>query len=124
MSVLFPFLIIIMGILGLGLGMFISSLVTKYRDFSYLIGFGVQLLMYVSAVVYPMALVKEKMPDYAWIVQYNPLAYIIETTRYMLLSVGTISVQGLLYTTVITVVLFLVGVLIFNKTEKKFIDTV
>jgi lipopolysaccharide transport system permease protein len=124
MSVLFPFLIIIMGILGLGLGMFISSLVTKYRDFSYLIGFGVQLLMYVSAVVYPMALVKEKMPDYAWIVQYNPLAYIIETTRYMLLSVGTISVQGLLYTTVITIVLFLVGVLIFNKTEKKFIDTV
>jgi lipopolysaccharide transport system permease protein len=124
MSVLFPFLIIIMGILGLGLGMFISSLVTKYRDFSYLIGFGVQLLMYVSAVVYPMALVKEKTPDYAWIVQYNPLAYIIETTRYMLLSVGTISVQGLLYTTVITVVLFLVGVLIFNKTEKKFIDTV
>jgi lipopolysaccharide transport system permease protein len=80
--------------------------------------------MYVSAVVYPMALIKEKMPDYAWIVVYNPLAYVIETTRYMLLNIGTISVQGLLYTTVITVVLFLIGVLIFNKTEKKFIDTV
>jgi lipopolysaccharide transport system permease protein len=124
LSVLFPFLIVVMGILGLGLGMFISSLVTKYRDFSYLIGFGVQLLMYLSAVVYPMALVREKMPDYAWLVQYNPLAYIIETTRYMLLNVGQISIWGLGYTFAVTVVLFLVGVLIFNRTEKSFIDTV
>ena len=122
--VFFPLLIIVMGILGLGLGMFISSLVTKYRDFSYLIGFGVQLLMYVSAVVYPMALVKEKMPEYVWLVQYNPLAYIIETTRYMLLNVGHISFWGLGYTFVATVVIFLVGVLIFNRTEKSFIDTV
>ena len=122
--VFFPLLIIVMGILGLGLGMFISSLVTKYRDFSYLIGFGVQLLMYISAVVYPMALVKEKMPEYVWLVQYNPLAYIIETTRYMLLNVGHISFWGLGYTFVATVVIFLVGVLIFNRTEKSFIDTV
>ena len=122
--VFFPILIIVMGILGLGLGMFISSLVTKYRDFSHLIGFGVQLLMYVSAVVYPMALVKEKMPEYAWLVQYNPLAYIIETTRYMLLNVGHISFWGLGYTFLATVLIFLVGVLIFNRTEKSFIDTV
>jgi lipopolysaccharide transport system permease protein len=123
-SVLFPFLIVVMGILGLGVGMIISSLVTKYRDFTYLIGFGVQLLMYVSAVVYPMALVKEKMPDYAWLVQYNPLAYIIETTRYMLLNVGHISIWGLGYTFALTVVSFLVGMFIFNRTEKSFIDTV
>ena len=122
--VFFPILIIVMGILGLGLGMFISSLVTKYRDFSHLIGFGVQLLMYVSAVVYPMALVKEKMPEYAWLVQYNPLAYIIETTRYMLLNVGYLSFWGLGYTFLATVLIFLVGVLIFNRTEKSFIDTV
>ena len=122
--VFFPLLILVMGILGLGLGMFISSLVTKYRDFSYLIGFGVQLLMYVSAVVYPMALVKEKMPEYAWLVQYNPLAYIIETTRYMLLNVGYLSFWGLGYTFLATVLIFLVGVLIFNRTEKSFIDTV
>jgi lipopolysaccharide transport system permease protein len=123
-SVLLPFLIVVMGILGLGVGMIISSLVTKYRDFTYLIGFGVQLLMYVSAVVYPMALVKEKMPDYAWLVQYNPLAYIIETTRYMLLNVGHISIWGLGYTFALTVVSFLVGMFIFNRTEKSFIDTV
>jgi lipopolysaccharide transport system permease protein len=122
--VFFPLLIVLMGVLGLGLGMFISSLVTKYRDFSNLIGFGVQLLMYLSAVMYPMALIKEKLPSYGWLVQYNPLAYIIETARYMLLDVGQISVFGLLYTFAVTVVVFLVGVLIFNKTEKSFIDTV
>ena len=122
--VFFPFLIVLMGVLGLGLGMFISSLVTKYRDFSYLIGFGVQLLMYVSAVMYPLALIKEKIPHYAWLVQYNPLAYIIETTRYMLLNVGEISILGLIYTTIVTIVLLLVGILIFNRTEKSFIDTV
>jgi lipopolysaccharide transport system permease protein len=123
-SLFFPILIILMGILGLGLGMIISSLVTKYRDFTYLIGFGVQLLMYLSAVMYPIALVNEKMPDYAWLVKYNPLAYIIETTRYMLLNVGAISYWGLTYTFVITILLFFVGILIFNKTEKSFIDTV
>ncbi|MET0760136.1 MAG: ABC transporter permease [Flavobacterium sp.] len=120
----FPLLIVLMGVLGLGLGMLISSLVTKYRDFTYLIGFGVQLLMYLSAVMYPMALIKDKIPDYAWLVQYNPLAYVIETTRYMLLNVGQISVLGLVYTAIVTVVVFFVGLLIFNKTEKSFIDTV
>jgi len=122
--VFFPLLIVLMGVLGLGMGMFISSLVTKYRDFSYLISFGVQLLMYLSAVMYPMALIKEKLPTYGWLVQYNPLAYIIETSRYMLLNVGQISIWGLGYTFVVTVAVFLVGVLIFNKTEKSFIDTV
>ncbi len=122
--VFFPLLIILMGVLGLGSGMFISSLVTKYRDFSYLISFGVQLLMYVSAVMYPLSLIEEKIPNYAWLVHYNPLAYIIETARCMLLNVGHISIWGLGYTFVVTVVVFFVGVLIFNKTEKSFIDTV
>ncbi|RUT70393.1 ABC transporter permease [Flavobacterium cupreum] len=121
---LFPVLILVMGFLGLGLGMFISSLVTKYRDFSYLIGFGIQLLMYLSAVMYPMELIKQKLPGYGWIVEYNPLAYIIETSRYMLLNVGEISILGLCYTTIITIAVFFLGLLVFNKTEKSFIDTV
>jgi lipopolysaccharide transport system permease protein len=120
----FPLLVALMGILGLGLGMIISSLVTKYRDFTYLIGFGVQLLMYLSAVMYPMALLKEKLPTYGWLVEYNPLAYVIETCRYMLLNVGQISVLGLGYTFMVTVIVFFVGLLVFNKTEKSFIDTV
>lgn len=120
----FPFLIAIMGILGLGLGMLISSMVTKYRDFSYLIGFGIQLLMYLSAVMYPMELIKEKLPKFGWLVEYNPLAYIIETSRYLLLNVGEISVLGLSYTLLVTVAVFFIGLLVFNKTEKSFIDTV
>ncbi|MFW0737271.1 ABC transporter permease [Flavobacterium sp. T12S277] len=120
----FPILIIIMGILGLGLGMLISAMVTKYRDFSHLIGFGIQLLMYLSAVMYPMELIKDKLPSYGWLVEYNPLAYIIETTRFMLLNVGGISVLGLVYTLVVTITVFFIGLLVFNKTEKSFIDTV
>jgi lipopolysaccharide transport system permease protein len=123
-TVFFPFIIVLMGMLGLGLGMIISALVTKYRDLTYLIGFGVQLLMYVSAVVYPMSLIQEKMPDYAWIVKYNPLAYCIETTRYMLLGVGELPVWGMIYTLTVTVVVLLIGIILFNHTEKSFIDTV
>lgn len=122
--IFFPVLVVIMGILGLGLGMIISSMVTKYRDLSYLIGFGIQLLMYLSAVMYPMALIKDKLPKFGWLVEYNPLAYIVETSRYMLLNTGEISVLGLTYTLLITIVLFFIGLLIFNRTEKSFIDTV
>lgn len=121
---LLPFVILIMGVLGLGLGMIISSMVTKYRDLMYLIGFGVQLLMYISGVFYPMSLIASKVPQYAWIITYNPVAYIIETSRYMLLSVGELPFAGMAYTTVVTIIVFLVGVLLFNRTEKRFIDTV
>ena len=122
--VLFPVLVLLMGILGLGLGMIISSLVTKYRDLSFLIGFGVQLLMYVSAVMYPIALIKEKLPEYGWLVEYNPLAYVIEASRFMLLNEGEVSLFGVLYTVSITILVFFIGLLIFNKTENSFIDTV
>ena len=80
--------------------------------------------MYLSAVMYPMALLKEKLPKYGWLVDFNPLAYIVETTRFMLLNTGEISIVGLLITFVLTIVIFLAGLLIFNKTEKSFIDTV
>lgn len=121
---LMPVVIAMMGILGLGLGMIISSLVTKYRDFTFLVGFGVQLLMYVSAVMYPMALLKEKLPNYGWLIDLNPLAYIVETARFMLLSVGEISVIGIVVTFFLTILIFIIGLLVFNRTEKSFIDTV
>ncbi len=121
---LFPFIIIIMGVLGLGLGMIISSMVTKYRDLNYLVGFGVQLLMYISAVVYPMALVQQKMPDFVWLVKYNPLAYIIEISRNMILGIDELPIWGLVYALIFTVVSFFIGILLFNKTEKNFIDTI
>ncbi|WP_375234778.1 ABC transporter permease [Winogradskyella sp.] len=121
---IFPLLIILMAFQGLGLGMIISSMVTKYRDVKFLLNFGVQLLMYLSAVMYPLALMREKLPQFAWLVEYNPLAYIIEATRYVLLNDGSFSMKGLAYTSLITVVIFFLGLIIFNKTEKTFIDTV
>ena len=120
----FPVLVIFMGMLGLGLGMIISSLVTKYRDLTFLVSFGVQLLMYMSAVMYPIDLMKEKLNEYYWIVDYNPMAHVIETARFMLLNEGTISSFGIIYTSVITIIVLFVGIVIFNKTEKTFIDTI
>jgi lipopolysaccharide transport system permease protein len=122
--VLFPVLVLVMGLLGLGLGMIISSLVTKYRDLKFLVQFGVQLLMYVSAVMYPLALMREKLPKFAWLVEYNPLAYVIEAARYMLLTDGSLSVKGLIFTFAITLVILFFGLIIFNKTERTFVDTV
>jgi lipopolysaccharide transport system permease protein len=121
---LFPFLIIIMGMLGLGLGMIISSMVTKYRDLTFLVSFGVQLLMYISAVMYPISLVKEKLETLSWIVEYNPMAHVIETSRILLLGDGELSVNGILFSTLFTFIVFFVGLIIFNRTEKSFIDTV
>ncbi|MCH3881936.1 MULTISPECIES: ABC transporter permease [Tenacibaculum] len=119
-----PFLIISMGMLGLGLGMIISSMVTKYRDLTFLVSFGVQLLMYLSAVMYPLEIVKVKMPKYAWIVEYNPMTTVIETFRNIILGTGSVSVMQILYLLATAVVVFLVGLVIFNKTEKTFIDTI
>ena len=111
-----------MGMLGLGLGMIISSMVTKYRDLSFLVSFGVQLLMYVSLVSLPYKLFVEN--DLTWAVVYNPMAHIIELSRYVILGDGTTSFFGIAYTIAISVVVLFVGILIFNKTEKSFIDTI
>ena len=109
-------------LLGLGLGMIISSMVTKYRDLSFLLTFGVQLLMYISLVTLPYSLFKDN--GFAWAVDYNPMAYVIEFSRYVLLGEGTTSLFGVMYTLIFSVVVFLLGILIFNKTEKSFIDTI
>ncbi|WP_196886372.1 ABC transporter permease [Aureivirga sp. CE67] len=122
--VFFPVLVLIMGMLGLGLGMIISSMVTKYRDLTFLVQFGVQLLMYFSLVAYPMSLIEQKIPDLAWMVELNPMAHVIEISRFMLLNENNFSLSGIIYTTVISIVVFFVGLVIFNKTEKSFIDTI
>ena len=119
---LFPILVVCMGILGLGLGMIISSMVTKYRDLTFLVSFGIQLLMYISLVVIPLSLFQEKGVE--WLVMYNPMGYIIEMARYLLLNEGNVSQFGILYTIISSIVALLLGILIFNKTEKTFIDTI
>ena len=122
--VFLPFLIVLMGILGLGLGMIISSMTTKYRDLTFLVTFGVQLLMYGSAVMYPISYFKEKLPEYAWLVEYNPIAVIVEAFRNMMLNTGNVQISDMIYVTVISVIVFILGLIVFNRTEKSFIDTV
>lgn len=121
---LFPIYVLMMALLGLGLGMIISAFTTKYRDLTVLVGFATSLLVYFSAVPYPLSEVEKKMPEWAWVVQYNPLTQIIEGFRFMILDMGIFTWSGFFYTLFISILLFLFGLIIFNRTEKNFIDTV
>ncbi len=123
---LFPIYVILLAIYGLGLGMIISTMTTKYRDLSILLTFSVQLLMYLSAVPYPIGEFQSKQPQYAWIVDYNPLAQIIEGFRYSLFATDNLQFDWntLLITSLLGIALFLTGLILFNRTEKTFIDTV
>lgn len=121
---LLPVYIVIMALMGLGFGMIISAFTTKYRDLSFLIGFATSLLIYISAVPYPLEEVEKEIPEYAWIVQYNPLTHIIEGFRYMVLDTGVFSWSAFFYTFGFSCMIFLLGLVLFNRTEKDFIDTV
>ena len=122
---LFPVYILMMALLGWGMGMILSSMTTKYRDLNVLIGFGVSLLMYMSAVPYPVSEARRKFPELvAKVVEYNPITQIVEGFRFMLLDTGTFSWMGLVGTLIVSVVVFLLGLVVFNKTEKSFVDVV
>lgn len=116
-----PFLLFLMAILSLGLGMIISSMTTKYKDLTYLISFGIQLFMYATPVVYPLSAIPEKYQSLALL---NPLTPIFECFRYAFLGSGNFEISMLIYGTVVSVLFLFVGIVIFNKVEKSFIDTV
>jgi lipopolysaccharide transport system permease protein len=118
---IFPFLVIMMAMLSLGLGMLISSLTTKYRDLAFLVTFGVQLLMYATTVIYPLSAAPEK---FRTIIELNPMTGIIEAFRYSLLGKGEFSLHTLGFSAIFTVIVLILGIVVFNKTEKTFIDTV
>ena len=117
-----PLLLLMMAGIGLGLGIIISSLTTKYRDFTVLVTFGVQLLMYATPVVYPMSVV-ENMQLKFWL-SLNPLVPIVEAFRYALLGVGSFESLHLLYSAAFICIVLVIGLLIFGKVEKTFMDTV
>jgi len=121
---LLPFLLLLMALLGLGLGMIFSALTTKYRDLTFLLAFGVQLMMYLTTVIYPLSFVKTKYPTYAWLVEYNPITVIIEAFRYGFLGQGTFTMASLAVTTVSTIIILFFGIIIFNRVERNFVDTV
>lgn len=118
---LFPLMVLLMAFLGLGLGLIITAMTTKYRDLAFLVNFGVQLLMYATTVIYPLSSAPEK---YRHFVALNPMTGIIETFRYAFLGEGMFSWLLLGYSALVALIAMFLGIPIFNKTEKNFIDTV
>lgn len=118
---LFPLLILMSAGLALGFGIIFSSMTTKYRDLTFLLQFGVQLWMYATPVIYPLS----TMPaDKQWIFLLNPMTSIIETFKYGAIGVGSFSWVWLAYSFVFMLLMLFVGIIIFNKVEKDFMDTV
>jgi lipopolysaccharide transport system permease protein len=116
-----PIIILLMAVIAMGIGLILSSMTTKYKDLSQLITFGVSLLMYATPVIYPSSSVPE---NYAWVVNLNPLVALFDYMRYAYLGIGSFSVSSLLYPSIFAVVILALGVLVFNKTQKTFMDTI
>jgi lipopolysaccharide transport system permease protein len=116
-----PFLVLLMATFALGLGMIFSSLTTKYKDLVFLLSFGIQLFMYATPVVYPTSAMPSK---FAWLLHINPLTGIFECFRYAYLGTGSFQPRDLLISTILIGLLFFIGVVIYNKVEKSFMDTV
>ncbi|WP_407403375.1 ABC transporter permease [Chryseobacterium sp.] len=119
-----PVLIIFLALFSLGLGMLFSSLTTKYRDLSLLLGFGVSLFMWFTPVILPTTLVKQKLGSYGYLADLNPLTPIFECFKYGFIGSGDFNVARLLMSFVFIIVVLLFGLVVFNKSEKSFIDTV
>ena len=118
---LFPFLILLLAGLSLGFGILISSMTTKYRDLTFLFSFIVQLWMYATPVIYPLSTIS---PEKQWIMVLNPVTAIVETFKYGTMSVGTFSWTFLAYSFFFMLILLALGVIVFNKVQRSFMDTV
>lgn len=122
---LFPVLLVLMAMLGMGAGIFISALTTKYRDLRFLLQFGIQLLMYVTpGIILSYDMIVQKFPQFVWVVELNPIYPLIETFKHGWLQAGTFSWLSLGVSAGITFITLLTGIVIFNRTEQNFMDTV
>ena len=122
--VLFPVLLLMLASLGLGFGLVISSLTTKYRDLRFLITFGVQIWMYATPVIYPLSVMKQNYPDKIWVIVANPLTAIIETFKFGFTGVGVFEWNYLLYSFVMSIAVLLLGIIVFNRVQKNFMDVI
>lgn len=121
---LFPLLVVLMAGIGFGVGIIISSVTIKYRDLNILFSFAIGLMMYITPVIYPLSAIPEQYNAFKWIIQLNPLSSIVEAFRFGMLGTGDLSWGGLLYSTIFTAIIILVGIITFNKVERRFIDIV
>lgn len=117
-----PVLIVILAGIGFGLGIIISSLTTKYRDFVVLLGFAIQLAMYATPIIYPLSFLANT--KYKWIIEVNPLTPLVEAFRYTLFGRGTFTTLSLAYSIGFMLIVIFLGSIIFNRVEKSFMDTV
>ena len=118
---LLPLIILQMAILGLGFGILISSLTTKYKDLVFVMSFFVQLWMYATPIVYPLSIIPEK---YRFLAAMNPMTSVVETFRGAFLGVSTITANHIIVSVVVTIFIFFIGFLLFHRIEKSFMDTV
>ena len=123
-ALLFPVLIFVLAGLGLGFGIIISSMTTKYRDLKFLLAFAIQLWMYFTPVIYPLSVMEGNYKKYMWLIQANPLTAVLETFKYGFLGKGTFSWFALGYSVSFTIVLLIIGTWIFNRVERSFMDVV
>lgn len=121
---LLPLLVVMLGCLGLGFGLIITSMTTKYRDLRFLISFGVQLWMYITPVIYPLSVMKNNFPHYMWVIVANPLTAILETFKYGFTGVGVFEWSYLAYSSIFTVVILFIGIIVFNRVQKNFMDVI
>ncbi len=119
--VFFPALVLIMAALGMGLGLLVTAVSSKYRDIAMLLTFGIQLLMFATPIVYPLSSISGKLK---LILQLNPMTTVVEMMRLGFLGKGTVDTFGIVYTILITILVLFFGVLVFNKVEKSFVDTI
>jgi len=119
--IILPVLLVQMGALGLGIGCIVCALTTRFRDLAYMITFGTQLWMYASCVVYPLSQIPQ---EWRWLFILNPMVPIIEAFRFAFLGGGTVEIWHLAISAVLTAILLFVGLVMFSRAEKTFMDTV
>lgn len=121
-AVLLPVIILLIALMGLGFGLIVSALTVKYRDLNNLVSFGLQLWMYATPVIYPVDITSN--PKLSLVLKLNPLQSIFTDTRYMITGMGSMDWTGLLYTAVFTFLILFLGIIVFNRQERTFMDTI
>lgn len=116
-----PYVIVLMALTAMGVGLILSSMTTKYKDLNMLIVFGIQLFMYATPVIYPSSSIPQ---EYVWIAKLNPLANLFDYIRYAYLGAGNFSIDYFIYPSIFAIVILFAGIVVFNKVQKTFMDTV